>query len=274
MLDTPWRRVATLLFDAPHSARILVRVDVNAEPIETYVAAAPGARRTLDLLYFVVAAAARAIAEDVPALNGYLERGRVVARDGVTVSVTAPLPGDRGLLALPLRDADRQPATTLAATLRSKLFDTRARFRREGHLSEYVLARVPWPLRRMIFRAARGLAALGVPMASFDLAPESFGAVVVTNMEPMVRGSVEVEGAFDAAFVPQFPAARNATMIAVLPAREMPVVEDGEVVVQRRATLCFTFDHRLVDGREVGQFIQSVVRRLQDPASLDRPVPS
>lgn len=268
-LDTPWRRLAATLFDPPHSARILVRVQVNAEPVEAYLAGQPDARRTLGLLHFVAAAAARSIAEDVPALNGYLERGRVRDRDGVTVSVTAPLPGEGGLVALPLRDADRQSASDLAASLRQRLLDTRARFRRGGGLPEYVLAGVPWPVRRGLFRAARGLAHLGVPMGRFDLAPESYGALVVTNMEPLVRGYPEEEGVFDVAFVPLFPAARNATVIAVIPPRDVPVVVDGALAVQRRATLCVTFDHRLVDGLEVGRFLQGVGRRLLDPAALD-----
>ena len=271
MLDTPWRRLAATLFDAPHSARILVRAVVNAEPVEAYLAEA-GAGRSLGFLHFVAAAAARAIAEDAPELNGYLERGRVRARDGVTVSVTAPLPGEGGLLALPLAHADRRSVRGLAEALRESLLATRARYRRDGRLSEYVLAGVPWPVRRGVFRAARGLAGLGVPMGRFDLAPESFGALVVTHMEPLWRGYPEGEGVFDSAFVPLFPAARNASLLAVIPPQPLPAVVGGALTVQRRATLCFTFDHRLVDGLEVGRFVQGVGRRLLDPAALDRPL--
>ena len=270
MLDTPWRRLAATLFDAPHSGRILVRVQVNAEPIEAHLAARPGARRAVGLVPFVAAAAARAVAEDVPALNGYLERGRVRARDGVTVSVTAPVPGEGGLLALPLRDAERQSASDLAAALRQRLHDTRERARR-GPLPEYVLSGVPWPVRRGVFRAARGLASLGVPMGRFDLAPESYGALVVTSMEPLARGTRKDDVLFESAFVPLFPAARNASLIAVIPPRAVAAAVGGEVVVQSRMELCFTFDHRLVDGLEVGRFIESVQDRLLDPAALDRP---
>ena len=270
-LDTPWRRLAAALFDPPRSSRTQVRIDVNAEPVEAYLAATPGARRTLDVLYFVVAAGARALAQDAPALNSFLERGRVRPRETVTVSVTVPLPGDRGLLALPLRGADRPPAAELGASLRAQLLAVRARARR-GDLAEYLLARVPWPLRRPLFRLARGLALAGVPMERFDLAPDSFGALIVTNMEPMVRGELlEDEGTFGAALIPQFPAARDATMLSIIPPRELAVVVQGDLVVQRRMTLCFTFDHRLVDGREIGAFVQGLARRLLDPAALDRP---
>jgi pyruvate/2-oxoglutarate dehydrogenase complex dihydrolipoamide acyltransferase (E2) component len=271
VLDTPWRRLAATLFDAPHSGRILVRIEVDAEPVEAHLARSPGAQRAVGFLPFVAAAAARAIAEDVPALNGFLERGRVRARDGVTVSITAPVPGQGGLLALPLRDAHRRSATALAGALRDGVRAVRDRAKR-GPLAEYVLAGVPWPLRRGVFRAARGLAHLGVPMGRFDLAPESYGALVVTSMEPLARGYDTETGAFTEAFVPLFPAARNASLVAVLPPREMPAAVDGALVVRRRAVLCFTFDHRLVDGLEVGAFVQSVHRRLQDPAALDRPL--
>ncbi len=271
MLDTPWRRLAATLFDAPHSGRILVKISVDAETLKKKLDRSPGAQRAVGFLPFGAAAAARAIAEDVPALNGFLERGRVRARDGVTVSITAPVPGQGGLLALPLRDAHRRSATALAGALRDGVRAVRDRAKR-GPLAEYVLAGVPWPLRRGVFRAARGLAHLGVPMGRFDLAPESYGALVVTSMEPLARGYDTETGAFTEAFVPLFPAARNASLVAVLPPREMPAAVDGALVVRRRAVLCFTFDHRLVDGLEVGAFVQSVHRRLQDPAALDRPL--
>ena len=187
MLDTPWRRLATALFDPPHSGRTLVRIQLDAEPVEGYLAGTPGGQRAVGWVPVVAAAAARAIAEDVPELNGYLERGRVRARDGVTVSVTVPVPGQGGLLALPLRDAHRRSPRDLADALRQRLRSTRERASR-GALPEYVLAGVPWPLRRGLFRAARGLASLGVPMERFDLGPQSYGALVVTSMEPLARG--------------------------------------------------------------------------------------
>ncbi len=271
VLDTPWRRLAATLFDPPHSGRILVRIQIDAEPVEAHWERTPGAARAVGWVPLIASAAARTVAEDVPELNGYLERGRVRSRDGVTVSVTAPVPGQGGLLALPLRDADRLPPRALADALRQRLTDTRERARATGALPEYVLSGVPWPLRRGVFRATRGLAALGVPMHRFDLAPESYGALIITSMEPLARGYPEGIGTFDVAFVPLFPAARNASVISVIPPRDVPAVVDGELVVRRRATLGFTFDHRLVDGNEVGRFIQGLSRRLLEPAVLDSP---
>ena len=268
MLDTPWRRLAATLFDAPHSGRILVRIQINVEPVEALIAATPGARRTLSLVHFVAAAAARAVAHDVPEINGVLVRGRVRPRDGVTVSVTAPLPGEGGLVALPLRQAHARSVPALAHDLRARLLDVRKRYRRDGRLAEYLLADVPWPLGRWAFRAARALATLGVPMGRFDLAPESYGSVLVTSMEPLARDYPEHEGTFDVAFIPHFPAARNATVLSVIPAREVPAVLDGKPAVQRRAIIGFTFDHRLVDGHEVGRFIKHFSLRFLDPAAL------
>ena len=245
-----------------------MRIQVDAEPTERYIA--ESGRSSLDVLYFVVAAAARTVAEDVPAMNGYLRRGRVVSREGVTVSVTAPVPGQTGLLAFPLHDAHRLSASNLARSLRRRMVDTRNRLRDKGKLAEYVLADAPWPLGRLTFRAFRGLAHIGLPMGRFDLAPESYGSLVVTSMEPLSRDYDLDTGAFDVAFVPAFPAARNASVVSVIPPRDVPAAVGGEVVVRRRVTLGFTFDHRVVDGLEVGQFISGLTRRLLDPAALDR----
>lgn len=267
-LDTDWRRTAAVLFDAPDASNIYVRIEVNAEPVEAYVAET-GRGRRLGFAHFVAAAAARAVAHDAPALNGYLVRGRVRARDRVTVSMTAPVPGTDGLIAVVLEDADRRPVGELAEDVVRSLRATRDRAAR-GRLAEYVVAGVPSAVGRGAFRVARGLARMGVPMGRFDLAPESYGAVVVTNMEPMQRGLPRDDVSGTTTFVPLLPASRNATVIAVLSPRDKVVPVGGQAIVQRRATLCFTFDHRLVDGLEVGAFTNGVVRRLLQPAALDR----
>lgn len=274
-LDTSWRRLATAMFEAPRSSRILVRISCTAEPLEAYLDARP--ERRFGVLPFVLAAAARSLAHDVPALNGVLVRGRVVQRPDFTVTLTTPLPGQVGLVPVRLREAHQQAAHDVETVIHDRLTRNAERYAHRGAPPEYVLARIPWPLRRGLFRAMRGLATLGLPMGRFDLAPESMGAIIVTNLEPLGRGIHDRDvyeglGDFESAFVPQFQGAREATMIAVLPVRPMVVVHGGVGTVQRRLTLCFTFDHRLADGSHIGRFIEALGRRLVDPEMLDRPL--
>ncbi|MFB6166760.1 MAG: dihydrolipoamide acetyltransferase family protein, partial [Candidatus Nanohaloarchaea archaeon] len=49
---------------------------------------------------------------------------------------------------------------------------------------------------------------------------------------------------------------------------EKPVAVDGEVVVRKVMPLSLTFDHRVVDGAYAAQFMNEVVKHLEDPDLL------
>ena len=49
---------------------------------------------------------------------------------------------------------------------------------------------------------------------------------------------------------------------------ERPWVHSGEIVIRRILPLSLTFDHRVTDGAEAGQFLEKVVRYLEDLALL------
>ena len=54
---------------------------------------------------------------------------------------------------------------------------------------------------------------------------------------------------------------------------ERPVVRNGQIVVRRMMNLSSSFDHRVVDGYDAAEFIQTVKALLEHPATLfiDRP---
>jgi len=49
---------------------------------------------------------------------------------------------------------------------------------------------------------------------------------------------------------------------------EKPVVRDGAILVRKTMNLSSSFDHRVVDGMDAAQFIQSIRRLLECPALL------
>ncbi len=49
---------------------------------------------------------------------------------------------------------------------------------------------------------------------------------------------------------------------------EKPVVKNKKIVIRKILPLSLTFDHRVVDGAEVAEFMNSVIRRLEDPDTL------
>lgn len=50
--------------------------------------------------------------------------------------------------------------------------------------------------------------------------------------------------------------------------QERPVAENGQVVIRPMMYLAVSYDHRIIDGREAVQFLDSVRRMLEDPARM------
>jgi pyruvate dehydrogenase E2 component (dihydrolipoamide acetyltransferase) len=51
--------------------------------------------------------------------------------------------------------------------------------------------------------------------------------------------------------------------------REMPVVEEGKIVIGKVLPFSLVFDHRVVDGAEAVKFGNAVIKYLQEPDILE-----
>ena len=50
---------------------------------------------------------------------------------------------------------------------------------------------------------------------------------------------------------------------------EKPVVRDGEIVIRHILPLTGTFDHRIVDGAQIGKFARGIKRGYRKPEWMD-----
>ena len=57
-------------------------------------------------------------------------------------------------------------------------------------------------------------------------------------------------------------------ILGIHKAREMPVVESGNIVIRRIMNLSSSFDHRVVDGADGARLIQHLKRVLENPALI------
>ncbi|GLI26548.1 acetyltransferase component of pyruvate dehydrogenase complex [Agromyces rhizosphaerae] len=60
----------------------------------------------------------------------------------------------------------------------------------------------------------------------------------------------------------------HAGILAVGAARQVPVVEDGELAVGTVMTVTLSADHRVVDGAVGAEWLQAFVRRIENPLSI------
>ena len=235
------RKLAVATWTRPTEGLILGRLTVPAAPIEAYAAA-----RGLALVDVVVAAGGRALAR-AEGLNGRLVLGRFVPHRSADVSLRRPVPP--GMQTVLLRSVDRMSPAAVAAALPSAAVVT---------LPSWLLA-LPTPLARSLSRLLAFVAqGLGLPIAGLPASPH--GGAMVT----MLEGEH-----LDEAWAPPPPFAAPAVHVLVLPPRDEPVAIDGDVVVQRRLTLCATVDHRFLDGFEGGILATLLRELLADPSQMD-----
>jgi pyruvate dehydrogenase E2 component (dihydrolipoamide acetyltransferase) len=60
----------------------------------------------------------------------------------------------------------------------------------------------------------------------------------------------------------------EAGILAISASREVPVVENGQLKVGNRMKCTISVDHRISDGAEAAQFMQSLAKYLEDPIRL------
>ena len=60
----------------------------------------------------------------------------------------------------------------------------------------------------------------------------------------------------------------NAAILAIGAIRDVPVVENGQVVPGKRMKVTLSSDHRVVDGAKAAEFLNTVRSLLQNPASM------
>jgi len=60
----------------------------------------------------------------------------------------------------------------------------------------------------------------------------------------------------------------NACILAVGAIRDVPVVENGEVIPGKRMKVTLSSDHRIVDGAKAAQFLNTVKNLLENPLSM------
>lgn len=257
-------KIAIATWRAPREGRLMGRVEIDADPLLDYVAARrdDGAER-LTVMHVVGAAAARAFAA-VPVANSRVLGGRLVPFPDVSVGFAVDVGRGTDLAPLKIAGADRHTPAELADAVwrgvRALRTGTDRGFRRSGRIA----AALPTPLMRPVLAVGSlVLGGLGLPLLGQPGHP--LGSVFISNIAAF--GVEEV-------FLAPIPFSRAHVYISLGAITERPVVRDGQVVPVRRLTLCFTGDHRIVDGVQAAMYVNRLRELLAAPEVLDAPQPA
>lgn len=263
--NTPWRVTAAAIYTAPSDSRVYGSLDIDVTEAKRFLDAKRKTGVKITMVHLTTAVLARAVAFDVPELNCFIRRGSVVGRKRLNVMIPVMLDSQSGVSSVLVNDAHARPVSDLANDIRQQAQMSRSGEESKASQNKYLLNKIPWPFRRAVFKLVKWLTVdLGVEMRSLGLSSDSFGSFIVSDI-----GSFGLTLGMAALF----PAAKIPAVIIMGKMEEKPVVRDGEVVIRTILPLTGTFDHRIVDGMQIGKLGRAIHRNFKKPEWLDE-VPS
>ena len=258
--NTPWRVTSAAIYTTPTDSRVYGTLDIDVTDAQAYMRQQREAGTKITMVHLAVAVLARAIAFDVPEMNCFIRRGGVVGRERLDVMVPVAMDGE-GVTSVIVEDAHARTVSSIANELSSRARTARSGSESLAARNKYLLNRVPWPLRRPVFRLLKWLTVdMGMEIRALGLSANSFGSFIVSDI-----GSHGLQTGMTALM----PAAKVPAVIVLGKVEEKAVVRKGEVVIRTILPLTGTFDHRIVDGAQIGKLARGIKRNFRKPAWLD-----
>jgi pyruvate dehydrogenase E2 component (dihydrolipoamide acetyltransferase) len=260
--NTAWRKMATVIYDRSTDARVFGSLEVEVDTCESYIAEKREQGVRVTITHILTAALARALAYDTPTLNCFVRRGRIYPRKDVSIMLAVDV-GGKDMSGVRIRSAHTKTVSEIAEELIAKARkhegkDQDAMVRKKDSLSK-----LPYPLRRAAFAAIRwGVYEAGLNLRFTGLHEDMFGSAMITNI-----GTLGLNTGYPALM----PAGNVPMVVAMGKIERKAVVRDEQIVIRSMLPLSGTFDHRIVDGHQVGVIAQAIRDRLADPVALDRP---
>jgi len=258
--NTPWRVTSAAIYTTPTDSRVYGTLEIDVTDAKQFMQQRREAGTKITMVHLAVAVLSRAIAFDVPELNCFIRRGGVVGRKQLDVMVPVAMGGE-GVTSVIINDAHTRSVSSIAAEVSARARDARAGVESKAAQNKYLLNRIPWPLRRPAFRLLKWITVdMGLEIKALGLSASSFGSFIVSDI-----GSHGLHTGMTALM----PAAKVPAVIVLGKVEDKPVVRNGEIVIRTMLPLTGTFDHRIVDGAQIGKLARGIKRNFRKPEWLD-----
>ena len=259
--NTPWRITAAAIYTTPTDSRVYGTLDIDVTDAKRFLDEKRGSGVKLTMTHLATVVLARAVAFDVPEMNCFIRRGRMVGRKRLDVMLPVAIGDGEGVASIIVKDAHARTVTSIAEEIRARAEDNRAGKESKTARNKYLLNRIPWPLRRPAFRLLKWITLeMGIKVKSLGLSTDSFGSFIVSDI-----GSFGL----NTGMTSLMPAAKIPAVIVLGKIEEKPVVRNGQIVIRTILPLTGTFDHRIVDGLQIGKLARGIKRNFRKPEWLD-----
>ena len=149
--NTPWRVTAAAIYTTPTDSRVYGTLDIDVTDAVRFIDEKREAGTKITMTHIVTAVVSRAVAFDVPEMNCFIRRGRMLGRERLDAMVPVAMNNDAGVTSVIIKDAHARTVTSIAEEIREKAQIARGGVESKAAQNKYLLNRIPWPLRRPIF---------------------------------------------------------------------------------------------------------------------------
>jgi pyruvate dehydrogenase E2 component (dihydrolipoamide acetyltransferase) len=259
--NTPWRVTAAAIYTTPTDSRVYGSLDIDVTDAKRFIDEKREAGTKITMTHLVTAVVSRAVAFDVPEMNCLIRRGRVIGRKRLDAMVPVAMNGEAGVTSVIIQDSHARTVSSIAEEIRDKAQVARSGVESKAAKNKYLLNRIPWPLRRPVFLILKWITVdMGIEIKALGLSAHSFGSFVISDI-----GSHGLKTGMTGLM----PAAKVPAVIVLGKVEEKPVVRKGEIVVRTILPLTGTFDHRIVDGAQIGKLARGIKRNFRKVEWLD-----
>lgn len=254
--NSPWRVISTAVYGAPNEGKIYGVLEVDVTEAWELIKANRAEGRRITMTHLVAGAIGRSLGWDIPEMNAFVKRGKVVQRNDVIVTVAVNMHGGKEMTSIKLFDAHKKTVFEIANDIRKSVAKARSGVDNETMDNKLFLAKIPWPFRRLAFLLIRFITnTLGIQIKSMGLDHNAFGSILLSNI-----GSHGLSTGWGALM----PGSKLPAVIIMGKEEDKAVVRDGEIVIRKILPLTATFDHRITDGYHGGVLAHHVKRYLEN----------
>lgn len=258
--NSNWRKVASTIYQKPVDSKIFGTVELDVTDLEKFVTQKRKEGVKTTLMYLLTLIVGRAIRQEVPELNTFVRRGKIIQREGVDATVSVLLQGGQ-MGSVNIANADQLTISEITDEIAKKIRESRKGEENETMQSKSMLAKVPWPFRTWLFKLYRTITIhWGISLPFIGLDSNSFGSFVVSNI-----GTVGL----DTGYGSLLPSSNVSIVLIMGSIQNKPAVVDGKVVPRRIMLLSATLDHRVVDGSHGGKLFRHIKYLVKNPHLLD-----
>jgi pyruvate dehydrogenase E2 component (dihydrolipoamide acetyltransferase) len=257
--NNDWRKLAAVIYRKPRDSKIFGSVELDVTDVETYIRAKRQEGLKITLTHIFLLTIARCIWEEIPELNCFIRRGKVIRRPRVDASLTV-LAGKQ-LNSVIITGAEQMTLAELSLFLQTEIRSTRKGAQIGAAKAQKSIGRIPWPLRQWLTDLLLWLSIeWGIPLPFLGISPDHFGSFLLSNL-----GSIGLDVGF-----PALAPFSNVSMVIIQGnVLDKPAVVNGQVVPRRILTLSAALDHRVVDAAHAGLLFNYIRRVLKNPAVLE-----